>query len=48
MVSLAKLGSWFLLLIVSYTLISLENRLKVMNVLAGETASQLPARREAA
>jgi uncharacterized membrane protein YoaT (DUF817 family) len=30
MVSLSKLGSWFLLLIISYTLVSLINAPKVM------------------
>jgi uncharacterized membrane protein YoaT (DUF817 family) len=48
MVSLAKLGSWFLLLIVSYTLVSLINRPKGREVRDVETAELLRPEREAA
>jgi uncharacterized membrane protein YoaT (DUF817 family) len=39
MVSFAKLGSWFLLLIISYTLVSLINRPKGME--SGRAAAPL-------
>jgi uncharacterized membrane protein YoaT (DUF817 family) len=44
MVSFAKLGSWFLLLIISYTLVSLVNRPRAMVVQReAEAASDTPA-----
>jgi len=47
MVSFAKLGSWFLLLIISYTLVSLINRPTAMKM-CGEGATALQPEREAA
>jgi len=37
MVSFGKLGSWFLLMIISYTLVSLVNAPQALAVDAGET-----------
>lgn len=42
MVSLGKLGSWFLLLIISYTLVSLINRPRVIEVLDEEMPAPQP------
>lgn len=44
----AKLGSWFLLLIISYTLVSLINRPKAMSSQEEETAVVHPTEQEAA
>jgi uncharacterized membrane protein YoaT (DUF817 family) len=48
MVSPAKLGSWFLLLIISYTLVSLINRPRVMVVRDEKMPASLQPEREAA
>jgi len=47
MVSFAKLGSWFLLLIISYTLVSLINRPKEMEVRAEGAMTRQPEREAA-
>jgi len=46
MVSIGKLGSWFLLLIISYTLVSLVNAPREMAVESGQAAAE-PAREAA-
>jgi len=46
MVSIGKLGSWFLLLIISYTLVSLVNAPRQMAVESGQAAAE-PAREAA-
>jgi uncharacterized membrane protein YoaT (DUF817 family) len=48
MVSLAKLGSWFLLLIVSYTMVGLINRPRAMLERRQALAAALPVGRKAA
>jgi uncharacterized membrane protein YoaT (DUF817 family) len=48
MVSPAKLGSWFLLLIISYTLVSLVNRPRAMRCLRQARGVAVTAEREAA
>jgi uncharacterized membrane protein YoaT (DUF817 family) len=47
MVSPAKLGSWFLLLIISYTLVSLINRPREMGVREEGAIAQQPERKAA-
>ncbi len=44
-VSLGKLGSWFLLLIISYALVAAVNRPEPMSDTAGEPADGHPAHR---